>query len=266
MDAGVPSTAWSQPLRDIHRLIQEQNVRLHAEPVPPPDTWAICPTHETDDRLFEELCFHLFAAGFSREVVREKWPAFRQVFEHFSIPALAAWDADQCHLARQNPGIVRNRRKIAAVISNAQLVARLCQQWGSWQAWLNRYPEPELFLLHRDLVRDFSHIGASAAEWFLLSSGFPFYLVTPHARRLLSRLGLLPGGSYAAANFNEVIQAVQQATGVSTWSISIDWFRFASGFRMREAICAEDAPRCVKCPLWDHCAFFNQEQAPHAGA
>ena len=95
----------------------------------------------------------------------------------------------------------------------------------------------------------------------MLSSGFPYYFYTTHAHRLLRRMGLLAEPENTARGrqaFHGVVWGFHRATGDSLWEISVEWMRFASGFRMREAVCSEEAPRCMKCPLWDHCDYFNR--------
>lgn len=262
MTKQAPNKELLNQYQNIQNLLRAKNAQLQDGKTPSPQTWAICDRHDTDDQLFEELCFHLFAAGFSREVVRNKWLAFRDQFDQFSIAHLVKWKAKQIERAVTNPDIIRNRKKIAAVVQNAKIIQRLQQDLGSWKQWLERYPKQELILLHREIAKVFVNVGPSAAEWFLLSSGFDYYFYTSHGHRMLRRLGLLnnekkkqPG----TTEFNAVIQGFSQATGTSTWEISVDWLRFASGFRMKESICSEETPKCIKCPLWDFCDYFNQE-------
>ncbi|WP_372694072.1 DNA-3-methyladenine glycosylase I [Immundisolibacter sp.] len=246
-------------LADLYRRIARTCAALDVEQpagVPDPATWAIAPRHDDDRLLFEELCFHMFAAGFSREVVRQKWPATREAFAGFDIPTLAGWPPARLQPLFEDRRLIRNRRKIEAVVHNAGVVQALAIEHGSFAAWLHGYPADQLHRLHRELARRFASVGPSAGEWFLLTSGFPYYFRTDHAQRLLRRLGLLSARP-RPDDFDTVMQALHAATGVSRWAISAQMFRFASGFRLREGICQE-APRCPKCPLWDHCDHFNQ--------
>ncbi len=250
-------------LADIFRRIDASCQRLElegAQNLPEPTTWAILPRHDSDEELFEELCFHMFAAGFSREVVRNKWPATRKAFADFNIAELAAWDAARLLPLFTDRGLIRNRRKIESVQHNAEIVQGIAAEHGSFGAWLRSYTPDTLHLLHQEVARHFASVGPSASEWFLLSSGFPFYFRTDHAERLLKRLGLLPA-RVRQGDFNAVMQALHQASGASHWQLSAQMFRFASGFHLREGVCQE-LPHCAKCPLWDHCAYFNQAGNP----
>lgn len=84
-----------------------------------------------DDALFERLCLEGFQAGLSWLVVLRKRPAFRRAFAGFSIPAVAGFDESDVRRLLADPGIVRNRAKIAATIENARAAAALEQGLGA---------------------------------------------------------------------------------------------------------------------------------------
>lgn len=245
-------------LADICAKIRQKNNTLHSDGAVAASTWAINDKHNSDAELFEELSYHMFAAGFSRQVVRDKWPAHRKAFAIFDPKKVAAMPIDSIETLVLDRELIRNRRKLTAVIENARKLEQISQEHGSFNQWLKSYPTTDLVKLHRQLAELFNCVGRSAAEWFLLSSGFPYYFATDDARRLLKRLGLLPKGR-KDESFDASMQALHTASGTPAWEISIDLWRFASGFRMREAVCGEAAPNCSKCPLWDYCDFFNQD-------
>ncbi|WP_242610893.1 DNA-3-methyladenine glycosylase I [Blastococcus saxobsidens] len=78
-----------------------------------------------DDALFERLTLEAFQSGLSWITILRKRPAFRAAFAGFSIGAVAAFtQADQERLMA-DAGIVRNRAKIAAAVSNARAAEQL---------------------------------------------------------------------------------------------------------------------------------------------
>ena len=211
-------------IRDKVRSLQQDP----DEPVPDPATWAIRTDHDTDAALFEELTFHVFAAGFSRSVVRDKWPALRAAFVGFEPARTAALDGADCARLAQDRALIRNRRKITGTVDNAQRVLDLAAQHGSFRAWLDSHPRTELYRLHQDIAKRFACAGPSASQWFLLTSGFDYYMSSPHTLRLLKRLGLL--GQARAPAVNDVMLRLSAASGENLWRISADLMRFASGF------------------------------------
>jgi DNA-3-methyladenine glycosylase I len=79
----------------------------------------------TDDAMFERMSLEGFQSGLSWLIVLRKRPAFRAAFAGFSIPAVAAYGADDVERMLADAGIVRNRAKIEATIANAAAVADL---------------------------------------------------------------------------------------------------------------------------------------------
>ncbi|WP_019545238.1 DNA-3-methyladenine glycosylase I [Streptomyces sulphureus] len=116
-------------------------VGLEGGPVPGEDARLRCPWaaatedyahyHDTewgrpvrgDDALFERLCLEGFQSGLSWLTILRKREAFRAAFAGFRIAAVAAFtEADEARLLA-DAGIVRNRAKISAALSNARVLA-----------------------------------------------------------------------------------------------------------------------------------------------
>jgi DNA-3-methyladenine glycosylase I len=74
----------------------------------------------TDDAMFERLTLEGFQSGLSWLIVLRKRPAFRTAFAGFSIRKVAAFDDADVDRLLADAGIVRNRSKIEATISNAR--------------------------------------------------------------------------------------------------------------------------------------------------
>jgi DNA-3-methyladenine glycosylase I len=74
----------------------------------------------SDDAMFERLTLEGFQSGLSWLIVLRKRPAFRAAFAGFSIAAVADFDESDVERLLADAGIVRNRAKIEATISNAQ--------------------------------------------------------------------------------------------------------------------------------------------------
>lgn len=79
----------------------------------------------SDDAMFERMSLEGFQSGLSWLIVLRKRPGFRAAFADFSIPAVAAYGPDDVERLLGDAGIVRNRAKIEATISNARAVGDL---------------------------------------------------------------------------------------------------------------------------------------------
>jgi DNA-3-methyladenine glycosylase I len=87
------------------------------------EEWGV-PLHG-DRALFEKLSLEGFQAGLSWITILRKRPRFREVFAGFDPEAVAAFGDDDIARLMTDAGIIRNRAKIEATISNARLVLEL---------------------------------------------------------------------------------------------------------------------------------------------
>jgi len=78
-----------------------------------------------DRALFEKMSLKGFQAGLSWITILRKRPRFREVFAGFDPRTVAAFGPDDVERLMADPGIVRNRAKILAVVGNAALVAAM---------------------------------------------------------------------------------------------------------------------------------------------
>lgn len=90
-----------------------------------------------DDRLlFEFLILEGAQAGLSWATILKKRAHYRQVCDGFDPAAIAAYDEARAAALLADPGIVRNRLKVAAMVGNAQAWLRLVEEYGSGAAAL----------------------------------------------------------------------------------------------------------------------------------
>ncbi|WP_028244864.1 DNA-3-methyladenine glycosylase I [Pseudoclavibacter soli] len=80
--------------------------------------------------VYERLTLEAFQAGLSWATILRKRPAFREAFAGFSPDRVACYDEAAVDRLLANPGIVRNRAKILAAITNARATVRLRDRGG----------------------------------------------------------------------------------------------------------------------------------------
>lgn len=101
-----------------------------------------------DRALFEKMSLEGFQAGLSWITILRKRPRFREVFADFEPGVVAEYDDDDVARLMADAGIVRNRAKIEATVSNARIVRDL--QPGELDAFLwsfapASWPRPATF-------------------------------------------------------------------------------------------------------------------------
>lgn len=95
-----------------------------------------------DDRLlFEAIVLDGFQAGLSWMTILNKRENFRAAFDGFDIQTVANYPEDKVEELILNAGIIRNRSKIKAAISNAQATLAVQQEFGSLDVYLWHFTE-----------------------------------------------------------------------------------------------------------------------------
>jgi len=93
------------------------------------------PEHD-DRRLFEMLTLEGAQAGLSWSTILHKRAGYRRAFANFDPRRVARFDARRRAALRCDPGIVRNRAKIEATVSNAQALLAVQREFGSFARYL----------------------------------------------------------------------------------------------------------------------------------
>jgi len=96
------------------------------------------PLHD-DRALFELLILEGFQAGLSWECILNKRAAFRVAFDNFDIDAVASYDENKFGKLLNDPGIIRNRRKIQAASDNAIAFKEIQKEYGSFDVYIWHY-------------------------------------------------------------------------------------------------------------------------------
>jgi DNA-3-methyladenine glycosylase I len=118
----LPRCAWAEKALSIEYHDREWGVPQH------------------DDRvLFEFLVLEGAQAGLSWSTILEKRANYRRAFDRFDARKVAAYDARKVRKLLADPGIVRNRLKVAAAIQNAKAFLAVQKEFGSFDAYVWRF-------------------------------------------------------------------------------------------------------------------------------
>jgi DNA-3-methyladenine glycosylase I len=159
------------------------------------EEWGV-PCHDDRD-LFERLILEGFQAGLSWSTILRKRQAFIRAFDGFDPAVVANYGPDDVARLLGDAGIVRNRLKVAAAISNAQAFLETRDAFGSFDAYIWQFaPDargprprslgdipattPESDAMSKDLKRrGFRFVGSTICYAFMQSAG----LVDDHVER-----------------------------------------------------------------------------------
>lgn len=93
------------------------------------DIWSI-PTHN-DESIFEQYTIGIFAAGLNWNTSFLRYPELTKAFHDWNFKKIAQMPNHEVDKMMENKNLIRNKRKMEATISNAQLVLDLQKKYGS---------------------------------------------------------------------------------------------------------------------------------------
>ncbi|MGL6196323.1 MAG: DNA-3-methyladenine glycosylase I [Thermoguttaceae bacterium] len=113
------------------------------------------PVLDDDQIMFEFLLLESAQAGLSWITILRKRENYRKAFAQFKAKKVAAFNEDDVQRLINDPGIVRNRLKINAAISNAKLFLQLQKEHGSFCEYLRSFlPNGEPIINHPKTLTD----------------------------------------------------------------------------------------------------------------
>jgi DNA-3-methyladenine glycosylase I len=103
------------------------------------DEWGV--PERDDQRLFEKLILDGAQAGLSWITILRKREGYRKAFDHFDPEKIARYSEKKIEKLMLDPGIVRNRLKINAAVTNAQAYLKLQEEGQSFADYLWQFTE-----------------------------------------------------------------------------------------------------------------------------
>ena len=119
--------------------------------------------------FLEVMSKAVFQSGMSWKVVNAKWPGIRDAFRDFDAETVATLSVDELDALSRDKRVIRNRRKIEAVVSNARTMLDLESAHGGFREYLQSHEGFEATV--KDLRKRFGFVGETGAYYFLYVVG-----------------------------------------------------------------------------------------------
>jgi DNA-3-methyladenine glycosylase I len=123
------------------------------------EEWGV-PCHN-DRALFELLTLEGAQAGLSWNTILKRREGYRKAFAGFDIEKVASLGEEDVARLLEDPGIIRNRGKIEATISNARVVIAVSEEFGSFDAYIWQFVGGSP---RRNAFKSLKELPASTAE------------------------------------------------------------------------------------------------------
>ncbi|MCL6472555.1 MAG: DNA-3-methyladenine glycosylase I [Firmicutes bacterium] len=131
----------------------------------------ICPfvkakEHMSDDEYFKALVAEVFQVVIGIEPVIARWRYIERAFDGFSVDKVAKFNNADIERLMLDARIIRNRKKIRAVIQNAREFLKIKSEYGSFESYIKSF-EGDTKRLVADLDSRLHYVGAPSIRRFL---------------------------------------------------------------------------------------------------
>lgn len=129
-----------------------------------------------ENRVFEMFSLDCFQAGLSWITILNKRKAFLEAFDNFNIDKVAFYGPKKAEELLNNPGIVRNRLKIPAVIHNAKIALEVRKEFGSFSDYIWSFSKGKTIQNHWKSIKDIptKSVISDAMSKDMINRGFKF--------------------------------------------------------------------------------------------
>ena len=121
------------------------------------------------DDYLEIMSKSVFQSGMSWKVIENKWPGTKEAFHNFDINTVANFHEKDIEDLTNDTRVVRNYRKLVAIVSNARKVLELDKEYGTFQKYLRSHGSFDATL--NAIRKDFKFMGPTGIYVFLYVVG-----------------------------------------------------------------------------------------------
>lgn len=147
-----------------------------------------------DDRWLAAMTKKIFQAGFSWDLIEQKWPRFETVFHGFDVGRLRMLSDEDLENFLKEEGIVRNLGKIRSIRDNAIFLHEFAAEDPAYATAAQRiaqWPPDDYASLLLLLKQRASRLGLATAGYVLRSMGVDGYVLSPAVADALIREGVV---------------------------------------------------------------------------
>ena len=131
------------------------------------------PPRHTDAEYLDNLTRKIFISGFAGPPVKARWPRIREVFYAFDPGTVAEMPGLLIDHVQQDPGVIRNGRKLRATVANASEFVRIHEEFGSFHDYLRSLDDLPYERRAREISKRFKSVGPNTVYYFLVDAGEP---------------------------------------------------------------------------------------------
>ena len=114
----------------------------------------------------------VFVSGINWKVIDAKWDGIREAFDDFDPLKVSAYTPADIDRLMEDARIIRNRKKIEAIVRNTGELINVDREFGGVENYLKSFDDNDLLI--KDLHKRFAFLGESVAHFFLFGVNFNY--------------------------------------------------------------------------------------------
>ncbi len=107
----------------------------------------------------------VFQSGMSWDIVESKWESTTEAFHNWDMKKIAKMGEPDVERLTKDTRVIRNRRKLSAIIHNAGVMIELDKEYGTFKKYLRSFDD--YYALEKDLRKQFKFLGEMGTYVFL---------------------------------------------------------------------------------------------------
>jgi len=160
-----------------------------------------------DDRWLSGMAKAVFRAGFNWSVVDNKWPDIEAAFDGFDPHRVAYLSDDHLDALLKDTRVIRQWRKLKAIVTNARYVVDLAEEHGTAAKYFARYSSTDYIGLLADIKRRAAYLGGVTGQYFLREMGKDSFILSRDVVAALQRETIFTGSPTSKSS----LVAIQRA-------------------------------------------------------
>lgn len=210
-----------------------------------------------DEEYFTLLKHIVFYSGFKAEIVGKKLQIIDRHLPDFK--SVSGFDNQMIDEILQDNEMIKSKRKIKAIIKNANVFIKLIEKHGSFYNYINSFcpdkSSENLMSLKKDLINNFEYIGKITANHFLMVIGLNILKPDLVISRIFFRLGLIE----REGMLEKVVLEGRKFAEETGFSIRyIDKVFVTYGQQSKAGICFGEKPKCYLCGIQRYCKYDSK--------
>lgn len=202
----------------------------------------------------------IFYSGFKATTVEKHLDIIHAYFQDYKV--VMAYNLEEIEQIKNDPKMIRNKRKIDACVKNAEKIDGIVKEYGSVKSYIDSFEpnlnEDSLNKLKNSLEKNFSYLGGITSYHFMTDIGLNVLKPDRVIARIFYRLGLIE-------DENDLFEAVKIgrtfsiATKIPIRYIDVIFVMYGQLDQEKlECICSEKNPKCHKCGVEKDCQYAEE--------